>query len=351
MKSLCNYFLCLLLLLSFSVVANTYSVEALAVKPIHNVIQRTGKLAFKRTLNLSFKNSGYLSHLSIDEGDYFKKGQLLASMDTAELNENKNAAYAKLLQAKRDVNRIKHLLAQGLGSKQELEIAQTIVETTRASFKIAFYNLEKAQVIAPFSGVVLSRFAELGEFMTPGRELIKVAALKNNWVVKVALTGVEVGQIRLKQTVQVRLHTLGLVDGIISKIPAQPNTEGSLFMIDVLLPHLLLTSGVVAGQIAEVIIDIASDNFAYQLPVAALMALDEQGKALVAITNEQDEYSQQIPQQQNASHEEFSLKVKQQAFDIVQFDNRFVYLQADNLAEPIYVVTQGWQHILFSANK
>ena len=191
-------------------------------------------------------------------------------------------------------------------------------------------------MIAPFSGVVLKRYAELGELMTPGRELVQVAALKNNWVIKVALTGIEVSQIKRQQKVSVYLHTLGEVEGVITRIPAIANAQGSLFMIDVLLPQLLLTQGVIAGQIAEVRIAIAQDEVAYKLPIKALMALDDQGKALITMAKNSDNNE---------------IVFSQRAFDIIKFDNNFVFLQASNQAPLIQVVTNGWQHLSLSEKK
>ena len=314
--------------LTLSVTATTYNLEEIVVEPYADVIQRTGKLDFKRTLNLSFKSSGYLTKLSVDEGDYFEKSQLLASLDVAELIEQKNATYAQLLQAKREVSRITSLIEKNLSSEQELDLAKTRVDTVRAEYKIAFYNLEKAQVVAPFNGVVLARNTELGELQSPGREILKVAALKNNWVVKVALTGIEVGQVRLNQAVQVRLHSLGMVKGVISKIPAIANTDGQLFLIDILLPDLKLNTGVVAGQIAEVIIDFTSNNFVYRIPIEALVAVDENGKALVMTQLDKDQ------------------PAVQQAFDIFKLDNEFLYLIAERTSHPLSIVTGGWQHIV-----
>jgi len=113
-----------------------YELSTISVEPYTNKIQRTGKLAFKRTLNLSFKSTGYLTALSVDEGDYFTKGQILARLDISELIEDKNAKYAQLLQAKRDVNRITKLIKNNLSSEQQLDNAKTLVETTRAAYKL-----------------------------------------------------------------------------------------------------------------------------------------------------------------------------------------------------------------------
>lgn len=313
--------------LSLGASATTFDVENVQIEQYNDVVVRTGKLDFKRTVNLSFKSSGYLTTLSVDEGEYFEKGQLLASLEIVELNEQKNAAYAQLLQAKREVNRIKKLIESNLSSEQALDNATTQVDTTRANYQIAYYNLEKAQIKAPFSGVVLSRFSDLGELQSPGREILRVAALKDNWVVKVALTGTEIGQVRLNQIVDVRLHSLGKVKGVITKVPVISNTENQLFLIDVLLPDVMLNSGVVAGQIAEVQIDFASNQFVYRVPIEALMAVDDSGRALVMTKTSE------------------SANATQQAFDIFKVDNEYIYLIANKSDQSLNIVTRGWQHI------
>lgn len=332
MKSILGRLSLLLFIMSFSATSKAttlknYDIEEISVQPLKTIIHRTGRLAFKRTINLSFKSSGYLSKLSVDEGDYFEKDQILAAMDVSELVEHKNAAYAQLMQAKIDVNRIQKLIEQKLSSEQAIDLATTKLKTTRAAYKVAFYNLEKAQVIAPFSGVVLARYADFGELMSPGQISLKVAALKNNWVVKVALTGTEVSQVRLKQKVKIRLHALGMVEGVISKIPIISNAQGHLFMIDVLLPELLLTDGVIAGQIAEVIMEFTSEDVVYQLPIEALMTVDEEGKAVVAA---------------KTGNEKLFTKHR---YDIYKLNNQYIYLHANNDDQPIQIVTSGWQNI------
>ena len=310
---------------SFSSWSQSYDLEQVIVEPYADTIKRTGKLDFKRTLKLSFKSSGYLTKLLVDEGQYFEKDQLIASLDTTELIQSKNSTYAQLLQAKREVHRHKTLMENNLSSERDLDLAVTQVETTRAAYQIAFYNVEKAKIFAPFSGVVLNRYTELGELQSPGREVLKIAALEKNWVVKVALTGNEVSQVRLGQRVNVTLQTIGGIIGEVSKIPAIANTDGNMFIIEVLLPNLNLRSGIVAGQIAEVTIDFSSDNFVYRLPISALISIDDSGRAVViTLINQELSY---------------------QHYDIYRLDNQFVYLFASVDDQPLQIVTSGWQHM------
>jgi len=312
------------LALSFLSNAQSYDLEEISAVPYTDIIKRTGKLDYKRVLNLSFKSSGFLKELNVDEGDSFKEKQLLASLDTVELTENKNSTYAQLLQFKRDVTRIAKLLEEGLATERELDIAETAVETSRAAYKVAFYNLEKAKIYAPFAGVVLARHTELGELQSPGREVLQVAALNNNWVVKVALTGLEVSQVTLEQEVSVSLSHIGNVRGIISKIPAIANKDSHLFIIEVLLPDVTLKSGMISGQLAAVIIDFTSENFVYRLPIEALVSIDTNGDALVIV-------------QKNDSF------VKK-SFKIFQLDNHYIYLQASIDEQPLKIMSKGWQN-------
>ena len=71
--------------------AQSYDTEIISAELYNDTIQRTGKLDYKRTLALSFKSTGYLDLLTVDEGDQFTKGQLLASLDITELKQQKNS--------------------------------------------------------------------------------------------------------------------------------------------------------------------------------------------------------------------------------------------------------------------
>lgn len=305
-------------------------IETVTIEPkaIAQQISRTGKLAFKRTLNLSFKTSGYLKELNIDEGEKFSKGQVLAQLDTFELKAEKNASYAHLLQAKREVKRIKALINKNLSSQQALDEAMTLVETTRANHKVAEYNLNKAQLIAPFDGVVLKRFTELGELQNPNQTALQLAASENNLVVKVALTASEVKAISLNQQVPVDLAELNAVLGTVTKVPVIADQSSNLFTIEIMLTDFSATQ-LVVGQFASISTEVVTDNFAYQLPISALNSVDNQGRALITAKELNAEGAFQ-----------------QQAYNIESLSNQYIYLSAKQNAAPLTVVTIGWQQLI-----
>ena len=320
-------------IISVSLVIPTFAqqLETKTIKAERMVkkISRMGKLTFKRTLNLSFKTNGYLEKLNVDEGDSFIKGQLLAQLDSEELSAEKNASYARLLQAKREIKRVETLLSKKLSSQQVLDDAKTLVEITRASHKIAEYNLLKSRLIAPFDGVVLTRFTEVGELQNPNKSVLKIAAKENNLVVRVALTTEELNLVKLQQKMDVNLALLGLVNGSVSKIPAISDEQSHLFTIEILLDNLNINQ-VVVGQLVHVLTDVITEILAYRLPLKALNSIDRQGRALIMVLNSD---SKEVK------------SYSQQAFSIKQLSNEYIYLSAESNILPLTFVTRGWQHL------
>jgi membrane fusion protein, multidrug efflux system len=317
-----------LLFISFCVVAaQNDQIAELTPQPYATNITRIGKLAFKHTVNLTFKSTGYVSKLKVDAGEVFKRGQVLASIETTELVEDKNSKFAQLIQAKRDVKRLTELLKRELSAQQALDDAKTRVEMARAAYQVAYYNLQKAQIIAPFDGIVLTRTAQVSELLGARQAVLTVAALQDNWIVRVALTEAELGQLELQQPVVVNTSHLGQLNGIVSKIPAFANTGNGLFTIEVTLVNFVYQPGVIAGQMATVEISASSEQQVYQVPSSALIGMNPFGKAIVLVQNEQRMFAQAT-------------------FDVVHLDEQYVYLAAKDNLSSIRLVLQGWQQLL-----
>ena len=315
--------------LCIPVKAEQLSTQIISVEPFVEIIDRTGKVGFKRTVDLSFNSNGYLEKLNVDEGDYFSKGQLLAELDDAVLIAEKNASYARLLQAKRQVARIKTLINNKLSSQQALDDAQALIQTRRADFNVAEYKLSKAQIVAPFDGVVVNRFSSLGELQMPNENVLTIAALVNNAIVSITLTDEQMSLVNKKLQVVVNLRKIGKIFATASKIPASADSLNHLFSVDFLLNNINIKQ-ITIGSLAEVTAKVTTKTFVYKLPIEALNGVDKQGRALITISK-------------GAS--KALTPFVQQAFDIIKVSNQYVYLLAQQGASPITIVDQGWQRL------
>ncbi|MGC8491563.1 MAG: efflux RND transporter periplasmic adaptor subunit [Syntrophobacteraceae bacterium] len=138
--------------------------------------------------------SGYLKRRLVDIGDQVKTGQLLAEIDTPELDQELERARGQLAQAEAQLGlamttaaRWTDLLRTSSVSKQETEEKQADFKLKTAVAKSAraeVRRLEKlksfADVRAPFSGKITIRNIDIGDLIVAasGKELFHLAQTK-----------------------------------------------------------------------------------------------------------------------------------------------------------------------------
>lgn len=131
--------------------------------------------------NLYSHIDGYLKKWNVDIGDEVKAGQLLAEIDTPEVDQQLNQAHAHLAEGKAnlalaeaDLNRMKNIGGTAV-AKQELDDAEAKVNTAQATLGVDEANVKSLQsqqayqkVTAPFDGVITARNVEVGQLITNG---------------------------------------------------------------------------------------------------------------------------------------------------------------------------------------
>jgi RND family efflux transporter MFP subunit len=126
--------------------------------------------------------SGYLKNWFVDIGDHVTNGQVLALIDTPELDEQFAQAKAQLDQAnaaldlaKITAGRWAQLLKTASVSEQDAAekksayiLAQANVEAANANLKRLRDLKDFENVIAPFEGVITTRNTDIGQLITAG---------------------------------------------------------------------------------------------------------------------------------------------------------------------------------------
>ena len=159
------------------------------------VLQATGYITARRQATVSAQITGTLTAVLIEEGDHVSAGQVLARLDDSGYKAQLEAARAQadsahaqvaqirtqLTQGSHDAARLESLAARGLVSKQSAEQARTQVDSLRAQLNaqqqqakaadaqaaVAQVNFDYCVVRAPFSGVVTTKDAQVGEILSP----------------------------------------------------------------------------------------------------------------------------------------------------------------------------------------
>ena len=147
---------------------------------------------------LSFAVGGTVSRVLVNEGDRVGKGQLIATLDTEQMTHNHASARAALKQAEDAYKRMEEL--HGKGSLPEIKWveAQTALERARASEQMARKQLADCRLYAPFSGVISKKFAEKGQNVGAGTQVVKLVAV-GRMKVKIAVPESEMAQISVGQ--------------------------------------------------------------------------------------------------------------------------------------------------------
>ena len=142
------------------------------------------------------RTSGYLKQWFFDIGAHVKRGQLLAEIETPELDQqlqqaenDLRTAQANLYLAQVTADRWVALLKRAVVSKQETDQAVSDFNAKRATVDSAGANVRRLQqlqefehVYAPFDGVITARDTDIGALVqngnTPGqKELFRLAAI------------------------------------------------------------------------------------------------------------------------------------------------------------------------------
>ncbi len=126
--------------------------------------------------------SGTVVRLAVEEGDPVRRGQLLATLSSPNLEANKVRAEAELARAKKDHAEVDRLFAQGVISQRELDESQYRLESARTAHEEALLMFARTRITSPIAGTVSIRDLRLGE-VAGGRRAFQVVDLSRMRVV------------------------------------------------------------------------------------------------------------------------------------------------------------------------
>nr|WP_159063790.1 efflux RND transporter periplasmic adaptor subunit [Thaumasiovibrio occultus] len=108
--------------------------------------------------DLSFRQSGKLVELLVEEGDRVEAGQVLAKLDQRQLQIALNSANTELRKAQADYKRGLQIFESSQAiSRSDLEKLQTQRDLSRNRYADAKRNLDDATLVAPFAGVIAQK--------------------------------------------------------------------------------------------------------------------------------------------------------------------------------------------------
>jgi RND family efflux transporter MFP subunit len=133
-----------------------------AAGPTVRAIKILGDVRSGASATLYSKVAGYLKVVNVDKGDKVEEGQVLAEIESPELDQQYAAAAADLVNKKRNLERIRGLYEKGNSTQVALFQAETDASVAENNVAVLATNRSYKTVRSPFAGRVTARFADPG---------------------------------------------------------------------------------------------------------------------------------------------------------------------------------------------
>ncbi len=244
-----------------------------------------GTVEADETAAASAEVPGRLLSVTVKEGDRVRKGQLIATLDMDQVNKQL-AEIDKSLELAEDVfARQDRLWKQNIGSELQYLEAKNSVERLRKSRETVEYQLTKAKVYAPISGVVDRVGMEAGELAMTGAPIIEILSL-NRLKVVADLPENFLQNVRRGDQVSITYPALDMEqNGRVNLIGSTINPANRTFKVEV-------NTGNPGGQLKPNLLAIVKvqDYAEKDVVIIPIDLVQEEvgGKKYVMVTNNQD---------------------------------------------------------------
>lgn len=202
------------------------------------------------------RSTGVLEGIFVEEGDYVKKGQLLAQLDVEQLSLEVDQLSATSKKLEKELNRQNSLYKRKLTSSDALDKARFEFQSQDAQYKLAKLKLNYASIRAPIDGMIIERRVKAGNLIKNNDPLFKIVD-PTSLVAVMFLPEKEMANIRKNQTILLSVDALNgsIITGNIDRIrPSIDITTGTFKVVAKLNnPDQLLQNGMF-GKV-EVVFD------------------------------------------------------------------------------------------------
>lgn len=176
--------------------------------PAANLIGVPGIGAFRDETRLSFKVGGIVARMDVREGDSVDKGQRLAALNKQDVDAALSQARANDDKAQRDLARGRLLREQEVIAKVQLDNLETAAQAARAQLTQARFASQTADIVAPANSLVLKRYAQVGEVVSPGQPVLLVGSKSSGFVMKASLVDTQAVHMQLGKKAEVEFDAL-----------------------------------------------------------------------------------------------------------------------------------------------
>lgn len=268
-----------------SIPAVTVQVNKVTSENNPTFLTASGVVEAVNSATLSTRMMGFVDKTHVNVGDKVTKGQLLISINNADLSAKQAQANAGITEAQaayenaeKDYQRFKNLYEDNSATRKELDdmqahynMAKARLEGAKAMHSEVNSQFAYADLRAPFNGVVTSRMIEEGDMANPGVPLITIEA-PGDYEVMASIPESEISKVKSGTEVNVFVRSLQAeVKGKVTEVSTSAKNTGGQYLVKVKLDST--DKNILSGMYATVRFPVENsyDTSAILIPKKALV--------------------------------------------------------------------------------
>lgn len=210
-------------------------------KPVTGIDEYPATIVPLNEIELRPQISGYITKIFVKDGQKVQKGEILYEVDRSkylaayqQAEANVEIAKANLERIQQDVKRYERLLEQDAIAKQQVDYAQSDLQTAESRLTAAVAQKQSAatdlaysQIVAPFAGTIGISNVRLGSQVSPGQPLLNTLSSVDPIQVNFAVNEREIprfNRISMAQDLPDSLFTIQFTDGSQYPFPGKLTT-------------------------------------------------------------------------------------------------------------------------------
>jgi RND family efflux transporter MFP subunit len=254
---------------------------------INQRVIASGRISSKDEIKLSFKTGGIINNILVNEGDFVKKGQTLATLNLSEINAVLQQAKLGYEKAMRDYERALNLYNDSVATLEQMQNAKTALDYAKANVDVANFNFAHSTIVAPEDGTILKKLVSENEIIAQGYPVFLFGKHSQSWLLRVNVSDKEAVLVERGDSVEITLDTYpkALLKGVVTETGKFADPYMGTFEIGIKIYPKTLT--LMSGLIARAGIKTQIVSNYILIPYNALIeANDREGQVYKIVNNE-----------------------------------------------------------------
>jgi len=214
------------------------AVNKVSANGLNGSLTYNGTITPTITTPLSFLLPGTITNIYVDEGDFVKKGKIMARIDESTYRTAYEGTTATEKQAQDAYNRLKTVYDKGSLPEIKWQEITAKLQQAKSANKIAYQNLSNTILRAPSKGYIGKRNVEVGESAVIGIPVLSLVSI-NNVYVKIAVPENEINKFNKNLSADISIPALGseIYKGEVDKIGVVANTVSKTYDVKIIVAN------------------------------------------------------------------------------------------------------------------